>query len=254
METLTRRLEERGLAWGAQLFCLLGFGVLALAYLGLLEAKPYALDLVVKAAPIYCLIGLTCCTWRLSGTGWVVAALLFSSMGDVLLALSWQHAFAAGLGAFLCAQLIYACLFYRLAVAAMNLNGPIIERENALWRRVSSGRRRYLLAALLGYYLLALAVLLPRVGELALAVWIYISAITAMVLMAGFYTAAGQFGGRWVLAGALSFLVSDSVIALDKFLLAFEWAEAIIMSTYYVAQLSIVLGLLSALRRGKLPD
>jgi len=45
-----------------------------------------------------------------------------------------------------------------------------------------------------------------------------------------------------VLTGALFFVISDSVIAINKFSHKFESSETIIMSTYIIAQYLIVAG------------
>ena len=47
-----------------------------------------------------------------------------------------------------------------------------------------------------------------------------------------------------VFFGALTFMVSDSLLALNKFYLAFAFADFSIMLTYALAQLLIVKGLL----------
>jgi len=54
--------------------------------------------------------------------------------------------------------------------------------------------------------------------------------------------------GNWMLAGALLFVISDSVLAINKFYQTFEMAGAIIMLTYGLAQLFIVQGAIKYLR------
>jgi len=55
-----------------------------------------------------------------------------------------------------------------------------------------------------------------------------------------------------ILAGAIFFVISDSVIALNKFGNKFESSETIIMSTYIVAQYFIVAGYILQFRDNKL--
>jgi len=226
--------SEVGLLWA--------FVGLASVYLLCLGLRPFTLDFLLKAAPIYCLSGIVLHYWPQTMARWLLLGLLWSSLGDVLLALTWQHAFPAGLAAFLCAQFIYAVVFARLATPAGKGFGALLTqvRGNPL-----SG---LLLLFVALYYLTALTVLLPRVGELAPAVLVYMSAICAMVIAATLLWVSGRQGGGWVLLGALSFLLSDSLIGLNKFLLPFELADLAIMSSYYLAQCLIALGVLAALR------
>jgi uncharacterized membrane protein YhhN len=48
--------------------------------------------------------------------------------------------------------------------------------------------------------------------------------------------------GKWMMVGALLFVISDSVLAINKFYLPFDGAGVIIMLTYGLAQLFIVKG------------
>jgi hypothetical protein len=47
----------------------------------------------------------------------------------------------------------------------------------------------------------------------------------------------------WVLAGAVLFILSDSTIALNKFLQHFEASSLLVMTTYGAAQWLIVWGI-----------
>jgi len=224
------------------------FGVLAIAYLLLLNSQPFSLDFLVKAAPIYCLAFIALNHWQYRLARGLFVGLCFSSLGDVLLALPWQHSFPTGLGAFLVAQFIYAVLFGRLATREGGGLRPLLMQLKGHWAGA------LLTTGVVVYYLSALMVLLPKVGELAPAVLVYMSAICAMVMAATLLWVSGRQGGGWVLLGALSFLVSDSLIGLNKFLLPFELAELSIMSSYYLAQCLIVVGVLAALRSAPLND
>ncbi|NQD37169.1 lysoplasmalogenase [Permianibacter sp. IMCC34836] len=148
--------------------------------------------------------------WR---TG-MVLALLFSALGDVLLALRIEGFanFVPGLSAFLLAQLIYATLF---------------------WSRRQASPLRLLLAV--AYLLTAAALawlILPSTGGLLLPVSLYLLAISAMALGATF--CALPLPG--LLLGALVFVSSDSLIAINKFVIPVPAAQLLIMLTYYLAQ------------------
>lgn len=154
-------------------------------------------------------------------------ALLLSAGGDVFLALDRTGFFVHGLASFLAAHLVYIWQFtahrprpYRLPLA-----------------------RRALAILVLVFVIGMLGVLGPNLGKLAVPVLAYIGAITVMAL------AAVSLPGRpLVVAGAISFMLSDSLIALDKFVAPIPGVGPAIWITYAAAQALIVLGWLDAER------
>ena len=88
-------------------------------------------------------------------------------------------------------------------------------------------------------------VLFPMLtGGLQLPVIIYATAITVMVMTAIFRFGRTNNKSYWlVLTGALLFMVSDSILAINKFLGAIEMGGVLIMLTYIAAQFLIVEGL-----------
>ncbi len=158
----------------------------------------------------------------------VILAIIFSLAGDVLLMLDY---FIPGLIAFLLAHVFYI-LAYRQHQSE--------ETENAL-----AGLQRIRLAfpiVLAGSGLVI--ILYPVLGDLRIPVMIYALVITVMVLNGLFRYGRTTSQSFWmVFFGAVLFMISDSVIALNKFLTPIENAGFIIMSTYSVAQLLIVRGL-----------
>lgn len=152
-----------------------------------------------------------------------LAALALSATGDVLLAVPFSNHFVFGLGAFLLAQLTYTANFLRAA---------------------HFGSRRFVLrgvAIVVAAWLLARQVL-PGAGELAVPVACYIGAIVAMALSA----AAHRSGSSLLFAGAVTFMVSDALIAINRFVDPVPLAGTWIMLTYYVAQALLVFGLIRA--------
>lgn len=149
-----------------------------------------------------------------------LVALCFSALGDVLLALEFPQQFVFGLGAFLLAQLVYAANFLR--------------RADFRCRRFALRGLPVLLAALLLAQLL-----LPPAGELAAAVLVYLAAIVAMALSA----AAHRGDSALLFAGAVTFMVSDTLIAVNKFLQPLPLAGTAIMLTYYGAQMMLLYGI-----------
>lgn len=146
-------------------------------------------------------------------------ALIFSGCGDLLLAFD---EFIFGVAAFLIAQLSYGFLFSR-----------------------SCGRRgrRWPLSLLLVVYMFFMAwLLIPKLGELQLPVIVYLLAIATMGLLA----IQSRLPMRWAVLGAVIFIVSDSFIAINKFIYVIPYETYWIMSTYYAAQFMLVVGFLAA--------
>lgn len=150
------------------------------------------------------------------------AALTFSCLGDILLALRIERSFLYGLSAFLVAHIIYIALFTRS------------------WRRPlrPGAGRLAATAAVLIFSILFAGWLSSSLGGLALPVTIYICAITLMVvssLWAGFST-------QQVALGAVLFMISDSIIAIEKFKMDVPWSDYLIWATYYLGQYGIAFG------------
>lgn len=152
----------------------------------------------------------------------VVAGLAASLLGDIALMFP-EKWFTAGLVAFLTAHVLYILAFKP---------GP--------GHRASFG----IFLPFMLYGLLMFFILAPGLGKLKFPVLVYVAAIT---IMAGF--AAGRFVDRGGLrpllafAGAVLFLVSDSVLAYDRFAKKIRIAQIIILGTYFPAQLLIALSI-----------
>lgn len=149
-----------------------------------------------------------------------LAALSFSALGDVLLEMDFPDQFIFGLGAFLLAQLIYAINFLRHAD---------FRNRRSLIRIVPVILASIFLARLI----------LPATGELAPAVLVYLLAIIAMALGA----AAHRGNSTLLFVGAITFMASDALIALNKFIVPVPFADTAIMLTYYGAQFAILYGI-----------
>ena len=93
-------------------------------------------------------------------------------------------------------------------------------------------------------------ILYPMLGVLKFPVIIYASILVVMVLNGLFRlgrTNSKSFG--FVFAGALFFMISDSILAINKFLHPFPSAGLLIMSTYISAQFLIIAGLIAHSQR-----
>lgn len=148
-------------------------------------------------------------------------ALLFSAAGDVFLAVDRVGLFVPGLASFLVAHLVYLWQFVARRPRPFHL---------------PPGRKLVALGIVIGIGTM-LVLLTPGLGKLLAPVYAYIAAIAAMAL------AATALPGRpLVMLGALSFMVSDSLIALDKFVAPIPMVGPAIWITYVAAQVMIVLG------------
>ena len=178
---------------------------------------------------------------KINSTGFkapVLAALFFSWTGDVLLMFQEKNSlfFLLGLSAFLLAHIFYIVFFHRARI-----------RENVksnLW---------FLLIVVI-YYSVLISILSPALNspefhKMKLPVRIYGIVISFMVMLAmHMLFIKNRKAGRWMMLGALLFVVSDSVLAINKFERSFEAAGLIIMLTYGLAQLFITEGAIRYIR------
>lgn len=186
--------------------------------------QPYPGSVVIKAM---CILALALLPFRLlhNREGMILGlSLLFSSLGDVLLALDPGRLFVLGLGAFLITHLLYIALFVQS------------------WPRPAPVRSvRLVLAVLVVLYGVIMADwLLPGLGDLKGPVMTYLCVIIVMVLAALW----ADFSRPWVAMGAFLFLLSDSLIAVSKFRQAVLFRDYLVWISYYLAQYFIAVGFL----------
>ena len=158
---------------------------------------------------------------------WIVLALVFSWAGDLLLMFESKSSnfFIFGLVAFLIAHIFYI-LFYETVIRKERL------RKNYWW-----------FLPVIIYYIALIYILSPRLGEMKLPVRIYGIVISYMLVQALQTGRIKNFGAATLMiAGAVLFITSDSILAINKFYESFEYAGIAIMSTYGIAQLLITLG------------
>lgn len=152
----------------------------------------------------------------------IVVALLFSLAGDVFLMLP-SDKFVQGLASFLIAHVFYILAF-------TSGFGPYFE-----WS--------YLIPAII-YAVLFLWIILPKTGKMKLPVFVY-----SMVLLVFLWQATGRFfylagdTALYTLMGSVLFVVSDSVLAFDRFVKTYKFSQATILSTYWAAQVFLALSI-----------
>jgi uncharacterized membrane protein YhhN len=92
------------------------------------------------------------------------------------------------------------------------------------------------------YSITVSAWLIPSLGALIVPVAIYMCAITAMVIS----SILARFRKPWVVVGAILFLISDSLLAVNKFKSPLPYRNLLVWSTYYLGQFGIALGVLKS--------
>jgi uncharacterized membrane protein YhhN len=153
----------------------------------------------------------------------VICAWAASIAGDAFLA--WSGFFIQGLASFLTAHVLYCVLFLKSGPRKLNfaVTVPLLFFVNgmAIWLLSAGGVK----------------------GGLVAPVMIYMIIILAMAMIAAArYKAEPTLENRTVLFGALFFVVSDSLLAINKFVLPLPFSGVLVLGTYYSAQECILLG------------
>ena len=165
--------------------------------------------------------------WKSNLKKWTLTALFFSWVGDILLIFQPKDEifFLLGLSAFLLAHIFYIVFFHNIRIR---------EGIKSSW---------LLLLLVVIYYAILITILSPYLGKMKLPVCIYGIVISFMFLLAmHMLFIKNKTAGYWMMIGALLFVMSDSILAINKFYQPFEFAGIIIMLTYGLAQLFITQG------------
>lgn len=174
----------------------------------LLIFKPLTLILILLIATVFPAI-------EPSYKIFIVSGLLFSLLGDFFLIFPEQH-FKKGLIAFLIGHICYIIAF-----------------------SVSTGFHftSWLFLPITAVGILYLRIILPYSGKMKIPIIIYV-----IIIMIMGWVAIERFHNDPILRtilpaiGAVLFMISDAVLALNKFRKPFFSAELIILSTYFTAQ------------------
>lgn len=159
---------------------------------------------------------------------YLVLALIFSWLGDVLLLFVEQNQlyFLLGLGAFFMAHVFYIVLFRCIISSDFNAKPTNIV---------------LLLIAVLLYDFVLTSVLWVHLGDLKYPVLLYSIVLSGMLFTA--LIASKQLNNPskiLLIIGAILFVISDSLLAINKFYLPFQAASIMIMISYIAAQYFIV--------------
>lgn len=155
-----------------------------------------------------------------SGYGYfILSGLCVSLLGDIFLMLSEKH-FRSGLLAFLAAQVLYILAFSR-DIEALSLLPLFI---------------------ILAYGAMVYLFLFSSLGRYRAPVLVYILAISAMAWLAFCrHSNILERESLMAMVGAGLFLISDTLNAFNRFKKSFQIAQALILGTYFAAQLLFAL-------------
>ncbi len=158
--------------------------------------------------------------------------LFFSWIGDIALMIDERYPilFVVGLGAFLIAHLGYAAAFMR---NVKDSNSPLNIPKSAMMALP--------FLAITGCFFYYMKDGLP--AELFIPVLAYTIVITIMGITAAVrHTHVDSKSYNWILIGAILFILSDMVIAINKFVVDFEYDAILNMALYLTGQFMITVG------------
>jgi uncharacterized membrane protein YhhN len=168
----------------------------------------------------------------------VMLAILFSFLGDTFLMYEEVNEmyFMLGLGGFLAAHVFYLFTYHEHSDRTDN-GGSQVNRVRLAFPVILAGTG-------------LIAILYPVLGDLQLPVIVYALVLMAMVITAIYRLGRTSFESFiLVLFGAFLFMISDSLLAINKFLDEIPFAGLWIMLTYIGAQFMIIAGLMKHSRR-----
>lgn len=199
------------------------------------------LDYIFKPLIMPCLIGLlivskskNLSTNALVFQKRILIGFVFSWIGDIALMLEKFNPslFLVGLSAFLVAHIFYITAFYHSIQSSSG--------------RSLFARQFYFFLPLLLYGIGFYYFLFPNLQSFAMPVLVYVVVICAMGCFAlNRKGLVKEQSFKFIFYGALWFMLSDSLIAMNKFMLQIPMSGVWVMLTYMIAQYQIMRGTVS---------
>ncbi len=150
----------------------------------------------------------------------IITGLAVSLVGDILL-MAPQDLFVPGLVVFLIAQIIYTLAFIQCGGFYRSFWGVL----------------PFAVFAIIVFYFMA-----SDLGEMTIPVFLYLIVIMVMIWQAlGQYVQTKETRALAALVGAAFFVISDTVLAVNRFSVPVEMAPLIVLGTYFLAQWLIAL-------------
>lgn len=202
--------------------------LLFIGYLGLVFFEQEDIASFIKPILVPVLLYSFYASVKEKGNYKIIGALVFSTMGDILLIFEGRPFFILGLLSFLLAHVLYVLIF-RSWAGTIKLN---------FYTVVCS-------LFILSYYFFFMKFLWSHLGAMRIPVLAYAFVISGMLWMA-LQLLRGPSSFRWhIVLGALFFVVSDSLLSIQLFYSSFELAHFYVMLTYLLAQFLLVYGILN---------
>ena len=192
--------------------------VLGFLFIASLIIHPYPGSYILKPLPILIMAYLSFSYLKGDVKYLMTSAFLFSAAGDVLLDLGRTKFFVPALVSFLIAHVLYSIVFAK---------------------DFKFKKQRLIIVGTLIVYVIIIFYL-SELGNLFFPVLVYIVVITIM----GFIASFSDRPVNGVLLGALLFIVSDSLIAINKFIHPLPYSTFFNIFIYYCAQYKIGVGML----------
>lgn len=142
-----------------------------------------------------------------------MTAFVFCLLGDILLLRDTM--FIAGLIAFLVGHILLILSFRKLNKTPLNTIACLC-----------------IIGIASGYFLF----IKQHLGALQIPVLAYVIVISLMSIVGlSLYLSSRQRKDMWLVVGVLLFMLSDMILAYNKFIQPFTWSSAAILSTYWAA-------------------
>lgn len=169
-----------------------------------------------------------------------IAGLFFALFGDIFLMIQEMDLFIPGLASFLVMQVCYAYAFY--------LDNPQKLISKYAYLRLAP----FILFAIIFYFILQ-----PHLSGIVIKVAVAIYALSIAIMAWLSLLRKNKISTPsffLVFTGAILFMISDSIIAVDKFITSVPLNTIWVMGTYCLAQYLITLGFLKTKQTGLHPS
>jgi uncharacterized membrane protein YhhN len=192
------------------------FVTFATIYIVLTLLDGYPFNWLLKLIPMLILIIVTVRQLETTSDKIFLTGLACSSLGDFFLAYEPTHWFIFGLAAFLVAHIFYIVSLFPL------------EKKKLIF-----------VAIYIAFGAVMFSIIEPGLGDLFAPVFAYMTVLLLMAIL----TLLSKKSNKWLMIGGVCFAISDSLLGLNKFTTTIPFASIFIMTTYYLAQYSLVRGI-----------
>lgn len=193
------------------------FLLLATIFVATHFIEPYSFSWLIKILPMMMLMWVILKNVKNKDEKTFFVGLAFSTLGDFFLDYDPINFFIFGLALFLFAHIFYIISFTPLSMLKIKA-------------------RLLIIIAYVTFGFAIFILLSNKLGELFIPVLIYMMVLLLMAIS----TLVSYKSNTWLIIGGISFVVSDSLLGLNKFYLTIPYAEVLIMISYYFAQYSLV--------------